>query len=216
MPDLVFRYLAEANGLTVGEDFEIEHHAQPLEIVALLASGKARWAVLPEHVATLALRNAGQAGFPVARVVDLQAAWGEATGTEPRIPQAGIVMPAELVESRPDVVAAVQREVAAAVEAITSDPAAVAPGLAESSSLPEAVVADVIPRLNLDVVSGADARAELERFFGELHDRSPDVIGDASPATSSTSRRCPEPRPCAHPTSPPAVRTAPPGPGPVS
>ncbi|MEM6429269.1 MAG: ABC transporter substrate-binding protein, partial [Deinococcota bacterium] len=39
MPDLVFRYLAEANGLTPGEDFTLEYYAQAPEVIAQLVSG---------------------------------------------------------------------------------------------------------------------------------------------------------------------------------
>src|SRR5690606_35786841 len=53
MPDLVFQYLAKANGMTIGEDFQVEYYAQPPEVVAHLAAGTGTWAVLPEHTASL-------------------------------------------------------------------------------------------------------------------------------------------------------------------
>lgn len=182
MPDLIFQYLARANGLTPGEDFEIQHFTQPPDVVAPLIQGTGKWAVLPEHVATIALAQANKNGRGLDRALDLQQEWAEATDSESLIPQAGVVMPGTLVDERPDVVAAfldaLERSVAQVNEASDATVAA----LAEESGLEPAMVSDLIPRLNLDVVPGADARESLERFFTELAETSPDLIGGKLPA----------------------------------
>jgi len=182
MPDLVFRYLAAANGLTPGEDFTIEYYAQPPEVVARLVAGEGTWAVLPEHVATVAELQAGQNGHPVARAFDLQAEWASATGGEPRIPQAGIVVPGQLAVERPDVVAAVLDALDDSVQRVDEAAPETLEVLAEASGVPAPVVAQVIPRLHLDVVSAGEVRPELERFYTELATLSPDIIGGSLPA----------------------------------
>lgn len=181
MPDLVFRYLAEANGLVPGKDFEIEYYAQPPEVAARLASGKGHWAVLPEHVATLTLAKTAAQGKKLARVLDLQAEWAEATGLSPRIPQAGIVVPGTLADQQPEVVGAVLDELRESVAEVNSASPGVVATLAKSSGVPAPLVTRVIPRLNLDVVPAADARDELERFYDELATLSPDIIGGKLP-----------------------------------
>lgn len=188
MPDLIFRSLAAANGLTPGEDFEIQPYAQPPEVVTRLMSGEGTWAVLPEHLATVALTQLQQAGQPLDRVFDLQAEWAAATGLPPRIPQAGIVVSGRLADERPDVVAALLDDLDAAVaeinaEGLTVDSPVVV-RLAEASGLPAPLVLQVIPRLNLEVVAGGDARGELERFYTELAAFSPDIIGGSLPDAS--------------------------------
>lgn len=184
MPDLVFRHLAEANGLTPGEDFEVEYYAAPPEVVSRLVSGKGRWAVLPDHMATVALTKAGQNGQDLGRVMDLQAEWGQATGSEPRIPQAGIVVPSALALEHPELLGGILdalEEAVATVNAADDDTVAY---LAEATGLPASVVKDVIPRLNLEVVPAAEARDELEAFYTELADLSPDIIGGQLPDAS--------------------------------
>jgi len=184
MPDLVFRYLATSNGLTPGEDFEIEYYAQPPEVVSRLVAGKGSWAVLSEHAATLAVVQAKQNDRPLGRVLSLQEAWGAATGAEPRIPQAGIVVPSWLVDERPALLGAILDELeqsVATVEAAAPETVAL---LSEGSGVPELVVQDVIPRLNLNVVPATDARPELERFYTELSTLSPDIIGGTLPDAS--------------------------------
>lgn len=182
MPDLVFRYLAAANGLTPGQDFQIEYLAQPPEVVSRLATGKGTWAVLPEHTATLALNQTKQNGQPVGRVLDLQQEWASATGAGPRIPQAGIVVPTSLAQERPALLGAILDELERAVQVVNAAEPSTVTALAEGSGVPEPVVKDVIPRLNLQVVPAAQAREELEQFFTNLATLSEDIIGGGLPA----------------------------------
>ena len=184
MPDLVFRYLAMNNGLVPGEDFQIEYFAQPPEIVSRLVSGNGSWAVMREHTTTLALSKAKQDGVELKRVLDLQEEWASVTGSEPRIPQAGIVVPGWIADERPELLGAILNEMDRAVEVVNaSDPETVTI-LSEESDVPEPVVEDVIPRLNLDVVPAADAREELERFYTELLSFSEDILGGTLPDSS--------------------------------
>lgn len=183
MPDLVFRHLAEANGLTPGVDFEVQYFATPQEVVQQLVSGRGKWAVMPEHTATLALANANKNGQALGRVLDLQQEWAVVTG-KPRIPQAGIVVPTWLAEQRPDVLGAILTALEDAVAEVNAASDEAVATLAAGNDLPEAVVKDVIPRLNLEVVPAAEARAELEAFYGELASMSPDIIGGKLPDAS--------------------------------
>lgn len=184
MPDLVLRYLAAANGLTVGEDFEIEYYAQTPEVVGRLVSGEGTWAVLPEHVATVALAQAGQNGQSLGRVLDLQQEWAAAAGTSPRIPQAGIVVPGALADDHPDVVGAVLDELEQSVATVNAADADTVAALSEASGVPAPLVEQVIPRLNLEVVPGGEAREELETFYSELASLSPEIIGGKLPDAS--------------------------------
>ena len=184
MPDLVFRFLAASNGLTPGEDFEIEYYAQPPEIIGRLATGAGTWAVLPEHVVTLALAIANQNSEALGRVLDLQHEWATATGTSPRIPQAGIVVRGELAAERPEVVAALLDALEASVAVVQAGEPDTLATLSEASGVPAPVVGQVIPRLNLEVVPGAEAQAELEQFFAQLATLSPDIIGGGLPDAS--------------------------------
>lgn len=183
MPDLVFRTIAKANGLEAGKDFEIENYATPQEAVMRLVTGKGEWAVLPEHVATVALGKAKQQGHALGRVLNLQDEWAAISGGSKRIPQAGLVVSAEIAE-RPDVLEALFDALDDAVATVNAaDPATVAK-LAKTFDLPDAVISDVIPRLNLEVVPAAEAKDELEKFFEKLAEGNPDIIGGKLPPAS--------------------------------
>lgn len=180
MPDLMFRYLATQNGMVPGEDFEIEYFAQPPEILARLVTGQGSFAVLPEHAATMVISITGQTGNPVGRVLDLQAEWASATGSSPRVPQAGIVVPGHIAEN-PGALAAVLTALEESVDLVNASSPETVEILSKTSGVPSEVVADAIPRLNLEVVSGAEAQEELEKFFAELASLSPDIIGGELP-----------------------------------
>ena len=184
MPDLVFQYLSAANGLTSGEDFDIEYYAQPPEIIGQLVAGNGSWAVLPEHVVTLALARANQNGQALGRVFDLQTEWAAAAGTSPRIPQAGIVVRGEIAADHPGVLAALLDDLSSSVEVVNAAAPDTLAVLSETSGVPAPVIEQVIPRLNLEVVPAAEAQDELERFFTELATLSPDIIGDRLPDPS--------------------------------
>lgn len=62
MPDLVFQYLLQKNNIDVSKDLNIEYIGTPQEVVQLLAAGKAEYAILPEHTATLAVTKAKNEG----------------------------------------------------------------------------------------------------------------------------------------------------------
>ena len=181
MPDLVFTRLAQANGLTPGVDFEVQYFATPQEVVSQLVSGRGQWAVLPEHVATVALANANNNGQSLGRYLNLQAEWATVTG-KARIPQAGIVVPTWLADERPDLLGAILTALEDAVALVNAAEPDTVAALAEANGLPAGVVQGVIPRLNLEILPAGAVQEELEAFYSELAKLSPDIIGGQLPS----------------------------------
>ena len=181
MPDLVFQYVMKANGIDTTSDMEVMGVQDASQIVQMLAQGDVDYAVLPEHVATLATIKAKEAGKPLTRVLDLQEEWGEITGEAGRFPMAGVVMPGELVDSNPELVGAVLSELeASAQKANDLDPETIAK-LAEDYELPEEVIKQVIPRLQVEVVPADQAQEEYEDFLTRLGEINPKIYGEKLP-----------------------------------
>lgn len=181
MPDLVFRYLAEQNGLNPDTDLDLQYMAAPTEAVAKVVTGGADYAVLPEQTASVAVAKGGQPGAPFAKVIDLQVEWGKATGGQPRIPQAGIVVSGQFYRQNPEVIAAVQRELAAAVAWVNENPEAAGQLAHRYLNADPAITAAAIPTFNLIFSSSADARPELEFFYTRLAASAPEIIGGKLP-----------------------------------
>ena len=95
MPDIIFRLLAEHEGLAVGKDITLRYVASPIDAMQLLITRRADHALLAEPAVSMGLRKTHS--FPVSviapelyRSVDLQEEWGRVLKRPPRIPQAGI------------------------------------------------------------------------------------------------------------------------------
>lgn len=182
MPDLVFQYLLQKNNIDIENDLNIEYIGTPQEVVQLLVAGKAEYAILPEHTATLAVERARIEGKKLTKVMSLQDEWAEVTGKEPRIPQAGIIVSGELVKNHPEVIEELQTQLEQSVRFLNQEPEEASLLLAEyQEGLEPEFIEKLIPEINLQFVSAKDAREELEFFFTELSTVSLDIIGGQVP-----------------------------------
>lgn len=181
MPDLVFSYLLKQNGLDREADIEVIPAQDGQQALALLAKGEAHWAVMPEHVATVALMKMKKQGIMLTRALNLQQEWAKVTGGQARFPMAGLVMPGKLVDEHPELVSAIREEVAATVAKANAGDAQTISAIAEKYQLPEPLVTDVISRLQLEVVPASQARAEYEDFLTRLGEDNPKIYGGKLP-----------------------------------
>lgn len=186
MPDIVFQTLARQQGLDPAKDFKLRYVSSPLDAMQLLISRRADHALLAEPAASVALRKTKS--FPVSviapelhRSVDLQAEWGRVLQRKPRIPQAGIVALGGVLD-RPDLIQKVQQAYARALQWCEQQPDACGQLVASQVDMltPEGV-ADSVRVDNTAFVTAADARAELEFFFGLLHQHQPGLVGGKLP-----------------------------------
>ena len=90
-PDLVFQYICQQAGIDPFKDFQIQYVASPLDVTINMLSGNAEHALTLEPGAAVAIMKAEEQGLVVERVIDIQAEWGNATGQDPRLPNAGVV-----------------------------------------------------------------------------------------------------------------------------
>ncbi|MGC5324698.1 ABC transporter substrate-binding protein [Brevibacillus sp. SYSU BS000544] len=182
MPDLVFRYLLKKSNVDPSKDVKIEYVSAPQELMQLLIAGKATYAVLPEHVASLSVIKGNKEGKKLAKVMNLQNEWAKATGKEARIPQAGILVSGELIKKNPEFVEALQKQIEKSVEYLTTQPAEASTMVAKyQEGMDAKVIEKLIPSLGLKFVRAKDAKQELEFFFTELSTISPEIIGGKLP-----------------------------------
>lgn len=178
MPDLVFRYLLKKNGLDASKDLKLEYVSAPQELVAMLATGKAKYAVIPEHLATMATKKV-KGTF---KAMNLQEEWAKVTGLPARIPQAGILVSGKLVKEHPETVAALQQAFEQSVSYLNKQPQEAAKGIIKyQDGLTPELIANLLPSINLQFVPAQDAKEELEFFYTELSVLSPEIIGGKLP-----------------------------------
>lgn len=182
MPDLVFQYLLKKNGIDIEKDLTIEYTSTPQEVVQLIAAGRASYAILPEHTASLSVVKAKKEGVMLQKSMSLQDEWAKVTGKPARIPQAGIVVSKKLIEENPNVVEELQVKIAESIQFLKDEPEAASQLIAKyQDGLEPAFIQNLLPSLNIEFVSAQDAKEELEFFFTELATLSPDIIGGQLP-----------------------------------
>lgn len=189
MPDIVFGFLAERQGLDPRKDFRVRYTATPMDAVQLLVMRRVDHALLAEPAVSMVLRKTRS--FPLSvvapemyRSVNLQTQWGELTAGPARIPQAGL---AALGKTRQDAALLTRIEQAYARSAAwcfehAGECAAMVSKRIELLT-PEAI-ADSLQAQPRYLASAAQARGELEAFFQLLLERQPATLGGKLPAAA--------------------------------
>lgn len=180
-PDLIFRYLAAGKGIDIAKDLRVEYVPSPMEAAVLLATGRARFAVLSEPAATSALFQARQEGRNLERLITLRKVWGEVTGKADRIPQAGIVaLPA--MAGRENLIRAFSEAYSRAVAWAVANPDEMGVLAEKGIEGLRAPAASMSLRFSeLRAVPAAEVRKEIEFYLTRLKELAPDIIGGKLP-----------------------------------
>jgi NitT/TauT family transport system substrate-binding protein len=181
-PDLLFRLVLRWAGLDPDRDVRCEYVGSPGEAVPLFLAGRSDVAVLHEPAATTALLRARQEGRPLYRVLDIAELYGRHTGRGARIPQVGLAVSADLLDTQPEIVAAVQATCVEASNWIAAHPGEAAELAAPALGLPAEVIAASLPHVRLDVVAARQARDDIEMYFKNLMELDPGIVGGRLPA----------------------------------
>lgn len=181
MPDLVLRAMAAKLGMRPGRDYKLQYVGTPPQAMKLMIAGKAKMAVLPEPMATGSQMKGMQNGIAVTRALDLQKEWGRIMGGGSKIPQAGMMVTAKLLNERPELVAAFNKAMVQSGRWTRNNPSSAAAIGATYLGLKAPIIERSIPFSNIDVRSGKSSRGELERFYKVLKSMSPAIIGGRLP-----------------------------------
>ncbi len=176
-PEYVLNYILTENGLTPGEDVNIEF-MDSAALVTQMASGAVDLCMLPVPAATTVLMQNPE----VHSALDLTEEWNNVTD-EGVLTMGSVVVRREFAESQPEAVAAFLTEYAASIEMAQSDVERAA-GLCESYGIvpKAAVAARAIPDCNICCVTGADMQPAIEPYYNVLYAANPAAVGGAIPA----------------------------------
>lgn len=186
MPDILFSFLCEKQGLDPRKDFQLRYVATPMDAVQLLLMRRVDHALLAEPAISMALRKSHS--FPVSvvapelyRSVNLQKEWGRLLNRAPRIPQAGM---AALGPARndPALLARFEKAYAESAAWCFANPQECGELVARHITMltPEAVT-DSLMFAPQHYATAIEARPELEYFYQLLLDRQPATVGGKLP-----------------------------------
>lgn len=186
MPDIVFSFLVERQGLDPSKDFRLRYTSTPLDALQLLIMRQVDHALLAEPAVSMALRKTHS--FPVSlvapelfRSVNLQEQWGSLHNSEARIPQAGLAaLGAARIDSH--MTQRLEEAYAQSSDWCFEHPRECGEMVTRHIGLlsPEAVTdsLQVLPRHHSSAIQ---ARPELEAFFQLLLERQPASVGGKLP-----------------------------------
>ena len=179
VPEIVFNYILEKNGLTAGTDVTVEYRSEHSELAALMASGEAEIAVLPQPFVTSVLMQNDK----VHVALDLTEEWDKVTNSENQMTMGCIVVQKAFAEEHPEEMAAFMKEYQASVEYITDeDNLEDAAALIEKADIIKAAIAQkALPECNIVFIDGQEMQQIASGFLQVLFDSNPAMVGGKLP-----------------------------------
>jgi len=180
-PELLFKRLLAHHGLDPSADLRISLAASPIEAMQLLLAGRVDAALTAEPATTAAILRGRTGGRDIRRAIDLQAAWGAMTGAAPVVPQAGLAVTGDFLQSHGEAMPAILEALATATAGVLADPAAAGSDGAAMLGLPAPLLAASVPHCNLVARPAARARADVERMLSAMTGDEMAAIGGRLP-----------------------------------
>lgn len=181
MPDLVVARLLKQSGLTPGSDLTVETTGSPVEAIQMLLADRVEAVLAPEPAISAAIMRGKAAGKTIARVIDIQKAWGEVSGGQPILAQAGLALANAFTDANPGLAEALQAALEKTAEAVNAAPDAAAADAADALEMPAPVIAASVSTSNLVATRASAMRAEIESMLTTLSDADPALIGGKLP-----------------------------------
>lgn len=172
-PEYVLDYLLEQNGLS--GQVEVEYLAEHATLAAMVASGEAELAMLPEpNVSSVLLKNDS-----VRVALDLTAEWDAVSDTA--LLQGCYIVRKSVLEEEPEAVKAFLDAAADSATRVNEeeDAAALIAELGIVGS--EAIAARAIPNCNIVCITGDEMRQASQAMLQVLFDANPSSVGGALP-----------------------------------
>lgn len=180
-PDLVLARLLPHYGLVAGTDLKVETVGSPVEAIQMLLAGRVDAVLAPEPAISAAIMRGKAAGRDVARIIDIQKVWGEVSGGEPVLPQAGLAVTDAFSEANPGAVDALQAALEQAAASVNANPDKAAADATAALEMPPPVLAASIATSNLVAQRASGVRKEIESMLTTLSDADPALIGGKLP-----------------------------------
>jgi len=176
-PEFALNYVLTQNGLTPGVDVDVQFRSEPTEIAALLETGQAEIALLPEPFVSTVLNRID--GLRLA--LDLTEEWDRVQ------PDYGLIMSVVIgrrsfLEENPEAVATLLQEYAASIEFVTTNTPQAAELAAHFDIIPNAAIAmQALPRTHITFLNGETMKRNLMGFYNVLYQAAPQTIGGRMP-----------------------------------
>jgi NitT/TauT family transport system substrate-binding protein len=183
LPDAMFRYVLQKQGLNPDGDIDIYYSADPIQALQLLLSGQEKYCLLSEPSATQIILKGQTAGLPLYRNLNMRTEWAKATSSQKSTPIAGTVVMGAM-KYQTAIVDTFVKEYRKAVEWMLTNPVEAgklgASVLSQQGFTAEALT-ESLQNIDWRFVTARDANPDLEAFYKALAEVSPNYIGGKVP-----------------------------------
>lgn len=175
-PDYLSLYFLDQAGMVPGEDLLLDYSFTHPDLTRALIAGQVDYALLPEPFATTAL----EADEELSVALDYQELWQELHGSS--YPISVLLISNEMEESMADLLPAYLEAYESSIEWVNANPEE-ASSLVDNHgfTLNQEIIAQAIPRCNLNYLDFQQSREELTAFFEVLYAMNPASIGGSLP-----------------------------------
>lgn len=176
-PEYVLRYVLEQNGLDPDADLTLQFVSENDELAALLASGEAQVALVPEPlVTTVKTKN-----DHLRVALDMTQQWDAVSGGKSQLLMGCVVVRRDFAEQNPQAVSNFLEDYQASVDSV-SDLENTAALCEEYGIIPSAQVAKAaIPQCNIVYLAGQEMTQQVSGYFQVLYSYNPKSVGGALP-----------------------------------
>lgn len=180
-PEIILNQLFAHENIDREADVTLSYTGTPIEAMQMLLAGRVDAALVAEPAASGAIMRGKMAGKTISRGVDIQVAWGEMTGQQPVLPQAGLIATNSFLEKHGDMMPAILGKLQNTVVEVLADPSAAAANASAALGMPAPVLASSIPFSKLVARSANDARIDIEAMLSAMAGVDMDKIGGKLP-----------------------------------
>ena len=179
-PEYALNYILKENGLTPGEDVQIEWKSEHTECVAALAEHEDAAALLPQPFVTTA-----QSKNDSLRVaLDLTEEWDKIqkdNGGNSSLVTGVTVVRTEFAQEHPEIVEDFMERYQESVTFVNDHAEEAARLIGNYDIIPEEIAKKALPECNIVYIDGAEMKEKLSGYLEVLEQENPQAVGGALP-----------------------------------
>ena len=179
-PEYALNYILKENGLTPGEDVQIEWKSEHTECVAALAEHEDAIALLPQPFVTTAQSKNGSLRV----ALDLTEEWDniqKENGGNSSLVTGVTVVRTEFAQEHPEIVEDFMERYQESVTFVNDHAEEAAKMIGNYDIIPEEVAKKALPECNIVYIDGAEMKEKLSGYLEVLKQENPQAVGGTLP-----------------------------------
>ena len=180
MPDIVFQALLKKLNVDLSK-VNVNYAPTSAEAVGLFLGKDFDAMLVPEPLASASILRGRTMGVNVVRGFDVTQTWGQAFGTQPVIPQAGLIADVDFYNTHKALFDQFHQDLQAALNWVNANRQSAAEIGKNYLPAPAPAIVQGIPFSNLTVTKGSELKNEIMQFYEILMQFNPRLLGGKLP-----------------------------------